>query len=283
MKQPHACSSLLASIFFMLPGSIGAQAPAPVPATDSLRIHLTDSPDWAPVKYELVQGDIVLRMTINGQPVSVLFDNGSARTVVDQAFAARAGLPLGSSAQGLTTGKARLTTRHVEGLVVQLPHALTISGSLPAVNLASVSTALGRPIAAVLGGDVIARLATFVRGDTRTIAIRPSGGFRIAGPVVTLPLVSTDQVEGEVAGKPVRLKVDFGFNGAVRLTDTAWRRAAAGMTAMPNSQINADGVSHATNRISTSIRLGQISASAVPIDSGYSGLDVWSQGLMVRV
>lgn len=261
--------SVASALMLLLTASAAPQAtPTVATKAETLRLTLAIA-DWKPLSFELVRGVILVQATLNGRPATLLVDNGSARTLVDGAAAAQAGLRLSARSGGLQTGSARMTTQLADGLALDIPHVLAIHGSLPATDLSGMSAALGRPIAGVLGGDVLNRLAVLIRPTEKTIGLVASGGVN---PPVSAPRipVAAGQVTAMIAGKPVRLAIDLGFNGAVRLTDEAW--AALPGAAVASDRTDATGVRHATQVKRAAFALGKVTTPELPVDSGFSGI-----------
>ena len=240
---------------------------APAAAPETLRLTLAIA-DWKPLPFETVHGVMLVQATLNGRPATLLVDNGSTRTLVDQGAALQAGLRLSARSGGLQTESARMITQHAEGLALDMPHVLSIHGSLPAADLSSMSAALGRPIAGVLGGDVLNRLTVLIRPAEKTIGLVASGGVNPPAKTPRVPVVG-GQVTAMVGGHPVRLAIDLGFNGVVRLTDAAWAKLPAAPVA--SDRTDATGVRSATQVKQASFALGNVTTPAAPINNGYPG------------
>jgi predicted aspartyl protease len=262
------------AIGLLLTGAANATAVSQVPigasSGQSFAVHLVQGDAWAPLSYEQVKGVILLQAVVLGQPATVLLDNGTERTVVDSGFAQRAGIGLQNSDLGASTGLSRLSVRLAKGATLTLPHTLTAQGQMPAIDLTPMSAALGRPIAAVIGGDLLDRVAVMVRPGKRQVTIVASGGITPGAGAVVIPFEKRNQVKAEINGKPVHLKVDLGSSGVIRLNDAAFERvSAAGVVLSSGSQTSADGATRATRMIKADLRIGSITARSAPIGSGY--------------
>ncbi|MES2097182.1 MAG: hypothetical protein V4459_10535 [Pseudomonadota bacterium] len=268
------------AICLLLAGMADAQPVSPIRAgkapEQTLAVRLVQGEGWAPLPYEPVKGVILLQAEILGQQGTVLLDNGTDRTLVDVHFAQRAGISLVDSRIGANTGLTRLSVLLAKGVTLTLPHTLTAQGEMPAIDLAPMSAALGRPIAAVIGGDLLDRVAVMVRPGKRQVAIVGSGGITPGAGAIVIPVAKGNQVEAEINGRLVHLKIDLGSNGAVRLTDAAFDRVnAAAVVSSGGSRTGADGIMRTTRAIRADVRVGAVSAKNVSIDSGYaqSGAD----------
>ena len=265
------------AISLVLVGTANGQAILPVAGAQAreqtFAVHLVQGDAWAPLPYEQVKGVILLQAVVFGHPATVLLDNGTDRTVVDAGFAQRAGIALRNSSLGASTGQSRLSVRLVEGASLTLPHTLTAQGQMPAIDLAPMSAALGRPIAAVIGGDLLNRVAVMVRPGKQQLTIVGSGGITPGAGAVVIPVEKGNQVEAEINGKLVHLKIDLGSSGAIRLTDSAFDSVSAtGSVLLSGSHTSADGVARTTRMVKADLRIGSVTAKSTPIESGYAQL-----------
>ncbi|WP_213980022.1 aspartyl protease family protein [Sphingomonas sp. dw_22] len=264
------------AILLSMAGTASAQTakpPATVPdAGDrTITIRFPQDGTWTPVPYEQFRDEILFQATINGQPAMVLLDNDSQPTLIDQGFALKAGIRLGAETGHILTGASALSSRRTETVRLDVPHMVTVEGQLISTDLEPMSMALGRPIAAVLGKDVLDRVAMMVRPDEHRLSIIGSGGITAGAGAIVVPLMQGNRVDALVNGQTVALEVDFGFNGAVRLSDVAWRRVfPAGTPIEAGTRTTADGIVQATQKARAGLRIGGASARAVPIDSGYA-------------
>lgn len=219
------------AISLALAGAANVQTVSPVAGAEAREqtfvVHLAQGNAWAPLPYEQVKGVVLLHAVVLGQPATVLLDNGTDRTVIDAGFAQRAGVAIRTSRLGAIAGQSRLSVQLADGVTLTLPHTLTAQGQMPTVNLTPMSAALGQPIAAVIGGDLLNRVAVMVRPGKRQVAIVRSGGITPGTGAVVIPVENGNQIKAEINGKPAVLKIDLGASGAIRLTDNAFDRVRA--------------------------------------------------------
>ncbi len=101
---------------------------------------------------------------------------------------------------------------------------------------------------------------------------RHSGSIRMDGPdVVRLPLIDGSHIEAAVNGHKVRLLVDYGYSGAVRLSDPAWKQAIGAMdagTAVQNS-VAADGATRRSRVAQATLNIGRLSSQNATVASGF--------------
>ena len=275
----------LSAVAICIAGIAGAQtipAPGLVPQAEGrpLMLHFAQGREWAPVPYEAVKGDILFQATVNGRPASVLLDNGTERTLVDAGFAQRLGIGLRAfTGQAVTGASTRLAMSGTDTVTMEAPHAFTIKGPLVAIDLTPMSTALGRRVDAVLGADMLDHFAVMIQPGKRLLSLAASGNITGQAGTVVVPLIEGNLIEAEINGQPVRLRVDLGFNGVIRLTDAAWQRAFPAGSTGAGSQTTADGVTRITRSGRAELRIGDVRARNVAVDSGYAP-DGASQGLL---
>jgi len=264
------------ALLLIATGLTAVQPAKAIPDADTRHDVISFAKDgWAPVPYELSHGVILLKATINGQPITMLLDNGTSDTMIDEGYARRNGIPIGKPTKSAVTGvSTTLSTRRTDSVQLGVPHALTITGPLIAMDLTTMSKALGQQIAAVLGADVLDHIAFMVRPDQQKVVLIGSGGITVGPGALTVPLLDGHQIDATVNGIPVKLEVDFGSNGVVSLNDPAWRRAIpAGAAIETGSHISADGVNRVEQRTKGELRVGSASVRDAPIDNGYTRTD----------
>jgi hypothetical protein len=178
---------------------------------------------------------VVVPVWIDGdQAGDFLFDTGATITQIDQGLAARLSLP--------RPGGSVLLRRTAEAVVAELVRieSLAIGGAVAvggvraaATDLSFYSRLLGRPIAGIVGGDVIARFRVRLDYPGRTLTLWPQ---REGGPTPAGGAADPAEVELELRGRlpvlvgclegrlAVPLVVDTGLVGALAISDATWRR-----------------------------------------------------------
>lgn len=264
------------SIGLLLLAALGApcsaQVPATAPATASgQRLHFVEGKDWAPLPYESAHGEILFAAVIDDRPVTILLDNGTERTVIDRDFLRRAGIAVTQSpARAKTSGGDSLATG-VTGrdLTLAAAKAFTLTGTFATIDLQPISIALGRRVDAILGADVLDHFAIMVQPQTKQLSLAPSGSIKASAGSVVLPLQPGGTVVAQIDGQPAVLKVDYGFSGVVRLTDTRWRALFPEGGGEISTQTGANGVERQTNARRATLALGRLTAREVPVENGY--------------
>jgi hypothetical protein len=198
------------------------------------------SEGWTPLAFERFHGLIFFQGTVNGEPATILLDNGSDHTALDAGFARRIGLKIRETGKAVRTGTGELPLGIAEGVSIDVPHQLNFTGATGVVDLSAASAQMKHPVHAVLGADVIAHSALNIVPSRKVLMLVPSGSVtpRTDAHSREIPLVSGDQIEAEINGHPVRLQIDLGSNGVVTLSDAAWNRI------FPNGGQQAYGSSH---------------------------------------
>ncbi|WP_375404638.1 pepsin/retropepsin-like aspartic protease family protein [uncultured Sphingomonas sp.] len=221
---------------------------------------------------EIVKGLILFQGRVNGRPATILLDNGTGRTVVDTIFARQAGIQIDERAGDALTGTARIATFRTGSTVLEVPHAFTMTGELISFDLRPISQALGRQVDAVLGVDATNVMAVMLQPDRNQLSLVSSGSIKLNGPdVVRLPLLTGNQVEAAINGHKVNLLVDFGYSGAVKLSDAAWKQimGRSDVGAAEGNSITADGTVLNSRVAPGALSIGRISSGNAPIASGY--------------
>ena len=235
-------------------------------------IRLVAGRDWAPQSMEIVKGQILFQGRVNGRLATILLDNGTGRTIVDTTFARQAGIPIGEPMGDALTGTARIATFRIGPTVPEVPHAFTMTGELVSFDLRPMSQALGRQVDAVLGVDATNVMAVMLQPDRKQLSLVSSGSIKLNGPdVVRLPLLTGNQIEAAINGHKFRLLVDFGYSGAVRLSDAAWKQAmgGSGVRGAGQNSITADGAVLKSKAAPGILNIGRIASGNAPIASGY--------------
>lgn len=247
-----------------------AQVSASMP-NESYQISFMQGFNWGPVQFELINNNIIFQAMVNGRPATVLLDNGTGKTLVDRDFARRAGIGSRIAAGSALVGHSALPTWRTDVVNLELPRALTIRGSLLALDLTPMTKASHRPIDIVLGGDILDAMAVMIRPDSREFSLAPSGAITVKGPdTVTFPLVAGNKVDAVIQGQRLRLQIDLGFSGAVRLTDAAWDRVFADAhMSHPETFMKADGLVATARTATAYLNIGTVAARDTPVSDSY--------------
>lgn len=187
----------------------------------------------ADLPFEHLPGRILLKGKVNERPVEFALDTGASVSVVDEGLAREAGAKEGTAVPVTGNGVDSVSGWRAEGL------RLTFEGStiaLPvrlAVPLGSVNGKAARPIAGIVGCDLLRRYVAeidFVHGRLRLFD--PAGfsapkGYG-ASPLKIVrgrPMVEGSVKAAGVAVEPVSMLIDSGIASGIDLSEDLVRRS----------------------------------------------------------
>lgn len=217
-----------------------------------------DKPVTIPVHY--THKELLVKVRVNGgEPVDFLFDTGANQTLIDRRLAAenllrqQSGMQM-SGAAGLLYGQASEIPK------LELGELLVPNVQAVIVDLSAHSRQLGKPIAGVIGANVINRFAVSIDYGKSTITFRdyasfkaPPGANVIAfqdkkGPVIKVLLNGKDEL-------PCLVDTGAAFNN---LPTAIGKKYQSGQTLRLTEGLGADG---------KAVRLGTIQIASVKAGS----------------
>jgi hypothetical protein len=164
------------------------------------------------------RGHIVTAATVNGRPVSLLFDTGAAN-YFPPAKAQRLGLPTGGGVNlagvaggGVSGGFAQANEIAIGGAALKDEQAIV--GPLPYV---AMHPRAGMQVDGLTGFEFLAEFRTTIDYPARTLSFAPLGGPP-PREGVTLPFLSDDHniyVEAAIGGATGLFRLDTGDRGGV--------------------------------------------------------------------
>jgi hypothetical protein len=163
----------------------------------------------------IVNGLLVVRVAVNGQPFDFLLDSGAAGIVIDPMVADSLGLERYGERLGSTVGPFPETTAIVPSIDVGLLHMRNVvSRVVPIPFRADDRT----PIAGLLGFDFFAELVVHVNAQRGIVdALRPPA-FRILADLTAIPLELDDKqpaLHMKIGSVAARVILDSGANRSV--------------------------------------------------------------------
>lgn len=279
----------------------GNDASAPVPTTRTMQVKFPPE-DLVTIPIKQVKGIILLPAQIGGQQIDVLFDNGSDSTVIDAQMARRSGMTLMKGVGQIHAGSAVIPLGLTEGSMV-IGGSLKIDGQMMAADLGKLSQALGTPVGAIIGADILKAMVVVINPARGWIAAalpghmnitvhanvnidktRPNAADSLIAKLapVAIPFDQQQIVRSTINGRPVNLKVDYGSNGAISLRDDIWRQAIPPEDRSPQAHIATRAAGNQVKELlgtAKSVEIGSVSARNVPVAStgaadinGYEGL-----------
>ncbi|PTY00695.1 aspartyl protease family protein [Opitutus sp. ER46] len=172
---------------------------------------------------------LYLDVTINGHAAEVLLDSGAETTVIDRAFAEKAGL----AAQGAVVMNGTGGTTHASmagGVNITLGEATLQNLTVGVFDLSDVSRQLGRPLPVVLGKEVFNLLNVEIDFAARRIAFHDPATYAPAPDAVIVPIQSANGIRSvplALEGRePIQADFDLG-NGSPLIVFPAYAKRAA--------------------------------------------------------
>lgn len=254
---------LFAVLFAGLNAPVIAAASQPMQdaaETVSLRLRLPNPDKRRWITFEAPDRHILFSAAINGKAVTVLLDNGADRTLIDRGTASRLALKIrGNGLAAVTSAMTTIETMATETVTIEIPRALRVEGPMVASNLAPIARALGRPVDVVLGYEVLDEVAVMIDPSAKRMAFHTGASARPEAGTTRVPIDDGGMVSATLNGASVRLKLDLGFNGVVRLSENAWRRSVRdGAPTGTGSQTTADGRTRMTSSVLAALRIGAV-------------------------
>ncbi|WP_232318472.1 aspartyl protease family protein [Sphingomonas sp. TDK1] len=270
---------MLASLVALAPtASLQAQVPARQGASPDNRsissiehtVTILPAQQSAPTPFQSFKGIILIKVKINGRDGWAMLDNGFGHTVIDLDFAKVAGLKIGPIVGTIDLGPASAPERLIEGMKIDVPGQLILSGMGLSVDLKSFSNTVGHPIDAVIGGDYLDKLSFLVASSNNTLIFAKTGDIIPKGKAAIIPLQKGAQLAAEVNGKSVNLAIDLGFNGVVQLKKEVWERVISSkVSTVDGMTSSADGVLRPSRSVKdATLKVGGISADGVGVAVG---------------
>lgn len=226
---------------------------------------------WAPLAFERFHGVIFFQGIINGEPATILLDNGFSHTTLDAAFARRIGLNVQKTGKTARSGTGEVPLGMAEGVSIDIPNQLHLNTAAGVVDFSAVSARIQHRIDAVLGGDLLSQLALSIYPSQSILMLVPTGRAAPRAGIHSreIPLVSGDQIEAQINGQPVRLQVDLGSDGVVTLSDAAWKRVFPDDSkATKANSTRLDGAALTTRRIvGNTLSFSGVNIEGAPVDN----------------
>jgi len=216
------------AILAQAPGTAGDQsAPPAAHRTAEPDLRFAGAAQRRSLPYETSRGLIFVRGNVAGREVWVLIDTGASRTIVDAGLARAAGLATEAATASLATPSGPLAAQRVRNLRLGFPGRMDARLPLAlSADLGPVSAMLGRRVEAVLGWDILARVAMLVDPAGATLEFGESGMLSPPAGAASVPLSTRGRIPVRVGKENVSLLVDLGSNHNVGLCADAWARLA---------------------------------------------------------
>jgi predicted aspartyl protease len=251
-----------------------------------LAIVLSPRAMAAPQPFQLLEGQVVMTVTIGGREILALVDTGSERSMIEAELAGELGLktkmPTGSGAFGASGKPVRYArTDDVEMIVGGQTRRLSLT------VFPSGSAFAAKDVRILIGRNVLGGMAVAIDFERMTIDLTPSAKFR---PPEGAPLQLPDPsgwggpvLRIDVNGKAADVVLDTAATGSLHLTSRFVRDAGL-VTGRQTSTKRITGIDGSYERKAivlptvtiagapfkkveaTILSLGQVGRSANPID-----------------
>lgn len=257
-----------------LAGSTAAEPTSPLPAgqsaaasTEDATVETPPGDQWAPASMEIHRGLVLFKARVEGRDILALLDNGADVSMIDLALARKVGLALEAAAPTIKTSTGQMKAFTAPKIRFEIPKHVTFVGRVAATDLTGFSRAVGRPIEAILGGDYLNKMAVGLYPKNNALYIMRSGAMRPRGEAFSFTLNDRTEVDAAINGRPMKLSIDLGSNGAVALSSKAWSRAIP-----PSAQVRNEGTADASGVIKarkvargTKFQLGSLTATDLSV------------------
>lgn len=180
-----------------------------------------------PTPFKFFGGLIFFNAKIGDRDVTMMLDNRASNSLIDAALVKSLGLTvLAQEGKTIRTPTGSLRYDIVPDVPLLIPSELEAKTPMAAVDLAPIAKTMSHPVNAVLGGDLLGIFRLVIDPGSMTIELAATGAAPTAA-MQPLPLVNArPQIDLAVAGKPIRVTIDLGYNGVLALTPEAWARVA---------------------------------------------------------
>jgi predicted aspartyl protease len=231
-------------------------------------IRYLSGEDRKPQSFAFVGNLIFFKARLANREVWMLLDNRATRSLIDAELATSLGLRVETrKGQTIRTPTGTLPYRMAMDVPLLVPGQMETKLSMASVDLRRLSGIIRHPIDAVFGADLIGRSILNIDPENMTLQFARAGA-RMPMPVAAITLASSrPQMDIRINGKPVRLTIDLGFNGALALTPEAWARVGLTDVQMRKGfTVHAEGQAYAHDRgVLPQIEIGGVSHSNVSV------------------
>lgn len=253
----------------MILAAAHVSSPAVVSAQD-FTLQMPPQAERKPVPYEVGRGLALFEVEVNGHKVWALLDNGFNPTMLNLAFARSLDLQMARAERTAPTAAGEIEVWRGPEMDLRIPGQMRTRTPSFATDLTAMSALVGRPFSLIFGREYFQVLAVTVTPSDRHIQFAPSGTLGLPADTPYLVLQNNrPQVRALIAGQPVVLTVDLGYNGDIALSPGAWARLGLGTSSSaPNLSVSAAGViSSGAARQVDEVLLGSTSFADVTVTS----------------
>ncbi|MEW5686980.1 MAG: aspartyl protease family protein [Pseudomonadota bacterium] len=180
-----------------------------------------------PLAFDLYLGTrINIPASINGTATTVMLDSGAETTVIDKAYAETLGLKPTAVVEAVGTG-GRDVAELVSGVTIKVGDVELRDMTVALLDLKPIAAALGRPLPAVLGKEVLNALTVQLDFAGKTITFHDPARFQPAPGFVPVPVSNVSGLHAIPAtiegGKPVLMDFDLGNGQPLLIFPSYWK------------------------------------------------------------
>lgn len=183
-------------------------------------------PNHDAVPFELFRASrIFIPASLNGTKTDIMFDSGAGVTVVDSAFAKKAGLRGGIEAAVQGTGGS-MPSRIISGVTLDVGSLRLTGLTVFVMDMSQVARAIGHAVPVVLGRDALKASVVTFDFPNRTLRFAEEKGFHAPADAVRLPAIDDGYqfwTPISVVGlPPVDAQIDLGNGGTIAVSKDYW-------------------------------------------------------------
>ena len=240
------------------------------------------------IRVERAQYHLLVPVDVEGQAYWFIVDSGAAASVIDLGLARLLGWPLGQSFDAGGAGGGS-----VAGAVLPRTVGVSVAGVVPhtlvaALDLSGLTSAEGRPLAGILGGDFLRRFVVEINYQAPAIRLHdPAERIQTANQLPLTFQIGHPHLTGSVGlpdGRELALDfvVDLGSNLAVGITQPVVEREHLNAAIRPRIRYpvgrGIGGAAEAGVGLLASLRLGVSQLTEVPVALFGEGAGVLTTG-----
>ncbi|PZQ60234.1 MAG: hypothetical protein DI570_14625 [Phenylobacterium zucineum] len=180
-----------------------------------------------PLAFDLYAGTrINIPAAVNGTSTTVMLDSGAETTVIDKAYADSLGIKPTAIVEAVGTG-GRDVAELASGVTIKVGEVELRDMTVALMDLSPIAAALGRPLPAVLGKEVLNALTVQLDFAAKTITFHDPARFQPAPGFVAVPVSNVSglhAIPASIEGRPpVLLDFDLGNGSPLLVFPSYWK------------------------------------------------------------
>jgi len=165
------------------------------------------------IAFEVVNGKIIVPVTINGQAAEAVLDSGSVFSGLDAAAARRRAIAASGRSVQVRGAQARTSGRYSPPVRLEVAGYILPALSMVVLDYSSLSLTVGHVIEALVGADVFAAFVVDIDFAAKSLAFHPRAEFGAPRDATLVPLKAHGKAVTApitVDGKVLQALVDTG-------------------------------------------------------------------------